>query len=103
MIGSRDDDRHERGRRLRRERLAAARAIATHSPEQWQQILAEVDGECVCCGTRDRRLEKDHIIPIYQGGSDGIDNLQPLCASCNSSKGPDNTNWLTTWRTRRSV
>lgn len=39
-------------------------------------------------------LVKDHVIPLYQGGSDGVDNIQPLCVECNSSKGAEDFHWL---------
>lgn len=78
------------GRVLRSERLAEARRKGTHTAEEWAALVAFCGGSCVRCGSSER-IVKDHITPIYQGGSDAIDNLQPLCGSCNSSKGPDAT------------
>lgn len=81
----------------RSERLSAARQKGRHSAEEWAFLVEICGGKCCKCGST-QRICKDHIIPIYQGGSDGIDNLQPLCSSCNSSKGPSNedlrpSNW----------
>ena len=32
-------------------------------------------------------LTVDHIVPRTQGGGDALENLQLLCAACNSTKG----------------
>ncbi|MBC8550165.1 MAG: HNH endonuclease [Candidatus Brocadiales bacterium] len=32
-------------------------------------------------------LTKDHIMPRAKGGSDELDNFQPMCAKCNTKKG----------------
>ncbi|MCK1503878.1 DUF1376 domain-containing protein [Bradyrhizobium sp. 18] len=76
------------GKISRSQRLAAARAIATHTKEQWSALLDFCGRKCVKCGD-EGEMVKDHIKPIYQGGSDGVENLQPLCRSCNSAKGPE--------------
>lgn len=76
----------------RSRRLSIARSIATHTEEEWRGLLVFC-GKCVKCKNPSDRLVKDHIQPIYQGGSDGIENLQPLCPGCNSSKGADSTDY----------
>ena len=52
----------------------------------WSEKLEKLDYKCQICGTRDR-ITIDHIIPLTKGGTNHIDNIQPLCHSCNSSKG----------------
>lgn len=32
-------------------------------------------------------MTKDHIIPRSKGGTDDLENLQPMCAVCNALKG----------------
>jgi len=43
---------------------------------------------CVECGAtnKDKMLHCDHIIPVVQGGTDEMDNLQTLCDDCNLAK-----------------
>lgn len=56
-----------------------------HTYEQWQAKLAMAGGRCVMCGS-EKNITRDHIIPLAAGGSDSIDNIQPLCRSCNTRK-----------------
>jgi len=53
------------------------------------------NNKCVKCEGKSMliNVERDHIIPTYQGGLDLVSNWQPLCAKCNSSKGPERIDW----------
>ena len=61
---------------------------STHTEEEWQALKAFYNFKCLRCGAQepDIKLTRDHVIPLTQGGSDSIDNVQPLCARCNSKK-----------------
>lgn len=78
---------------IRKKRLQKARRFGRFTDEQWLELVAEFDGKCVSCLDKPERLERDHIVPIYQGGLDNIENIQPLCKRCNCQKGPENFNW----------
>lgn len=45
---------------------------------------------CAQCGaelvTGRGGLELDHIVPVAEGGTDGLDNLQWLCSACHAEK-----------------
>ena len=81
MVSAKQRRYHERYLREKR-----ARAIATHTNQQWQRLLDLCGRVCLRCGTDQMNLERDHIVSLASGGSDGIDNIQPLCAPCNTSK-----------------
>ncbi len=88
----------------RKKALKQASKIEGHTEQDWLEMVEYYKGECVRCGTYG--VIKDHIIPLYQGGLDGLNNLQPLCKSCNSSKGADNTDYrinpLSKWQHKNS-
>lgn len=54
--------------------------------DEWNKLLDFYGNKCLCCGSKDK-LTMDHILPLVSGGKHTIDNVQPLCSSCNSSKG----------------
>lgn len=66
-------------------------ATGTHTKEETAALLESQDNRCASCdcvlhsGRGGRHL--DHIMPLKLGGSNGIENLQWLCAFCNMSKG----------------
>lgn len=76
----------EKGRAKRTRRSQNYRAAGDFDVDAWNAKLKEHNYECVMCGTTER-ITIDHIIPISKGGTNHIDNLQPLCMSCNCSKG----------------
>jgi hypothetical protein len=52
----------------------------------WAEVLALHNGACAKCGSTND-LCIDHIVPLSKGGTNTIDNVQPLCRRCNTSKG----------------
>lgn len=69
-------------------RVRKLEAVGSHTDEEWQVLKVFYDFRCLCCGKQEPhiKLTRDHVIPLTQGGSDAIDNIQPLCARCNSKK-----------------
>jgi len=43
-------------------------------------------GKCACCGRMSRKWEHDHIVPLKDGGSHALDNIQTLCVPCHKAK-----------------
>jgi 5-methylcytosine-specific restriction endonuclease McrA len=54
---------------------------------QWLAVLDLYGHRCLACGASNVELERDHVIPLGPPHSDEITNIQPLCRSCNASKG----------------
>jgi len=52
---------------------------------------------CVYCGSKDN-IEIDHVLPLSRGGRNSIGNMQPLCMTCNRSKG---NKTMMEWRLRK--
>ena len=63
-------------------------ASGKHTKTQWLAKLATYLN-CPRCGVdlSTVQVHKDHIVPLVSGGTNDIDNLQPLCIPCNLSKG----------------
>ena len=68
--------------RLKKQRR---RAAGIFTLQEWQQVLATYGENCLACGSDDPPTI-DHVVPISKGGSNTIENIQPLCQSCNSRK-----------------
>jgi len=70
----------------RRARLRSAEG--SYTVQEWTALKAYYDYRCLSCNLQepDISLTVDHIVPLSKGGSNSIDNIQPLCGRCNSRK-----------------
>ncbi len=70
-------------------RYQSRKAIAggSYSADEWEALVEHYGNRCLCCGRTDVKIVVDHVVPVTKGGSSNIDNIQPLCQSCNSRKG----------------
>jgi 5-methylcytosine-specific restriction endonuclease McrA len=81
-------DKRNPEKRRNQKRIASYRlkgAPGSHTAEEWKQLQEIYDSRCVNCHQL-ITLTRDHKIPITRGGANSIDNITPLCRSCNSKK-----------------
>ncbi|MFL5626911.1 MAG: HNH endonuclease [Ktedonobacteraceae bacterium] len=71
-----------------RRRARKIMAEGSFTKQEWRALCTKYDFRCLCCGRQvpEISLTADHVIPLVMGGSNYIENVQPLCTSCNSSK-----------------
>ena len=57
--------------------------------KEWGDLKAKYNYTCLACKRQEPEIELtlDHVKSLFDGGLNVIENAQPLCRSCNSSKG----------------
>ena len=86
---------YNRERRKRKKMVGGS-----HTKEQWFDLKSKYGFMCLCCKKSEPeiKLTEDHIIPLTQWNAyikfhpeikyqcDDMENIQPLCGSCNARK-----------------
>ncbi len=66
---------------------------------EWRNLKHRYNYTCLRCGRREPeiKLTVDHVVPLIKGGSNTIENIQPLCKPCNSAKHAQTTDYRESW------
>jgi len=56
------------------------------NPRLRKIIREKSEGFCAECGQYDAKGECDHILPLFLGGQDRLENLRWLCRRCHLEK-----------------
>lgn len=67
------------------QRARKRNSIGSFTKTQWLKLCERANNICLKCGLT-AKLTVDHVVPLSKGGNNFIENLQPLCKPCNSSK-----------------
>jgi 5-methylcytosine-specific restriction endonuclease McrA len=78
-------------------RIRILNAEGTIAAEEWTAVLEKYHHTCLCCGKNNVKLTMDHVVPVSLGGAHSIENIQPLCQSCNSKKYLQSTDYREGW------
>lgn len=70
---------------VRRARIRLHNNPARISQAEWTALCEHYGHKCLACGATGE-LVADHVVPIARGGTNTIDNIQPLCRPCNAKK-----------------
>ena len=72
----------------RRRRAAENNALGSFTDAEFWDVCKSQNWHCAGCDSPldKKTATRDHIVPISNGGSDFIENIQALCAPCNSRK-----------------
>ncbi len=70
----------------RKRRAAKHTSRGNFTAKEFEELCGRYGNRCLNCGALGVMLEADHVVPLTRGGSDDIDNIQPLCGVCNRSK-----------------
>jgi hypothetical protein len=79
-----------------RRRALKAGAEGSHTFGEWETLKKQCGNKCLMCGEIEPniKLTEDHIVPLSKGGTDYIENIQPLCLACNTRKHTKVINFL---------
>lgn len=78
-----------------RRRALKQNAEGGFTDQEWIDLCNYYGNKCIVPGCENTNLEADHIVPLTKGGTNWITNIQPLCISCNRSKGTKTIDYRT--------
>jgi HNH endonuclease len=84
---------------------ARKRSGGTYTVVEWKALRGRYSYTCLCCGKcePDIKLTVDHVIPTIKHGRNVIENIQPLCLSCNTRKGAKIIDYRGSWKDDNSI
>lgn len=90
-------DIHKAAQHRRRARLRGSGG--SYAVVEWENLKKFYDYTCLDCGFQEPRVQltPDHVIPVSKGGKNSIENIQPLCLSCNMKKGTKTFDYRPLW------
>lgn len=90
-----------------RRRAREQNALGEFTSQEWEDLKAKYDYTCLSCNRKEPEvlLSPDHIVPLARGGTNYIDNIQPLCikingsrkGNCQNKKGTKTTDYRNLW------